>query len=231
MVEIAIPQMGNDLFRKYMKSKYQKSLEAAGAKAIWIELEDTQQAVADAMKCDGLLLPGGADVNPKMYGENPVPECGKPNIIRDGTEPEILAAFLEADKPVLGICRGAQILNVALGGTLCQDIKASQKINHSDFLHRANVTHKVSIKEGTKLYSIVGQKSLLVNSIHHQTVKGLGQGLTVCAKSEDGFIEAIERPQNSFCLAVQWHPEHMAKKDKYQQRLFEAFVEACKNTH
>ena len=103
MPVIAIPQMGNDLFRKYMKSKYVQSLERAGAQALWIELDDIDKAIETAANCDGLLLPGGADIAPAMYGQAASEKCGKPNEARDNAEPKILEAFLKTGKPVLGI--------------------------------------------------------------------------------------------------------------------------------
>ncbi len=227
MIKIAIPQMGTDLFRRYMKSKYQKSLENAGATVVWIELGDTGKAISEALACDGLLLPGGADVNPELYGEKPTPECGKPNTLRDTAEPSILDAFLKTGKPVFCICRGIQLLNVHLGGTLYQDIKPMQKVKHSDFFKRASFTHEVTLSKGSLIKNIIGKDKIKVNSIHHQTVKVLGKGLTATATSEDGFIEAAELENYGFCLAVQWHPEHMAKNSREQIKLFEAFVSAC----
>ncbi|MCD7871756.1 MAG: gamma-glutamyl-gamma-aminobutyrate hydrolase family protein, partial [Clostridiales bacterium] len=165
MVTVAIPQMGSDLFRKYMKSKYSKSLETAGAVPVWIELDDIDFAVSEALKCCGLLLPGGADVNPNLYNQAPAAACGKPNEKRDFAEPKILDAFLKTGKPIFGICRGIQILNVCLGGNLIQDIKPAQKHNHSDFLHRARTTHSVIINKNSKLYSVLREDSLMVNSI------------------------------------------------------------------
>lgn len=150
---IAMPQMGNDLFRKYMKSKYVKSLERAGADVCWIELEEPEKAAEQAVKCDGLLLPGGADVDPVLYGQRRIEACGKPNGLRDKAEPIILKRFYEAGKPIFGICRGIQLINVVFGGTLIQDIKPTQKQKHSDFLNRARYTHEVVIKDDSELYS------------------------------------------------------------------------------
>ncbi len=226
-VTIAIPQMGNSLFRKYMKSKYTKSLERAGAASKWIELEDIDQAIEQALACDGLLLPGGADIDPALYGQVPCPQCGKPNVLRDKAEPQILAALLETGKPILGICRGIQMLNVSLGGTLCQDIKPVQKYPHSDFLHRAHTTHPVQLTPGSHLSEIFGESDIPVNSIHHQCVDLPGKGLTICATSPEGFTEGLELSDHPFCIGVQWHPEHMSAHDKKQQALFDAFVAAA----
>lgn len=225
---IAIPQMGNDLFRKYMKSKYVSSLERAGATVRWIELGDVEKAVAEALGCDGLLLPGGADIEPSLYGRVREEKCGKPNELRDKSEFRMLEAFIKTGKPIFGICRGFQLINVFYGGTLYQDIAHIKKCSHSDFLKRATVCHKVTVKEDTKLFEIFGRAQAGVNSLHHQAVENVGEGLRVCAVSEDGFAEALELDGHPFCLAVQWHPEHMSRKDKLQQKLFDEFVINCK---
>lgn len=227
-VMIAIPQMGTDLFRKYMKSKYVKSLERAGAKVKWIELDNTEIAVKECLKCDGLLLPGGADIEPSLYGKERQEKCGKPNELRDKNEFEIFNAFVKTGKPVLGICRGFQVINVACGGTLYQDIADIKKCSHMDFLKRGKAVHSVTVSENTKLFNIFNKSKVGVNSLHHQAIETTGENLTVSAVSEDGFVEGIELNNHSFCVAVQWHPEHMSKNDSLQQKLFNEFVTNCK---
>lgn len=225
---VAIPQMGNDLFRKYMKSKYTKSLERAGAEVKWIELDDKDKAVQTALRCDALLLPGGADVAPQLYGQTPLPECGKPNVVRDSAEPLILKAFLEAKKPIFAICRGVQILNVYFGGTLKQDIKAEQQYKHMDFMSRARSIHPVDIEKNSVLFTALGTEKTDVNSMHHQVIDKVGDNLHVTAVSPDGYVEALELDGCSFCVGVQWHPEHMSKKNRRQQKLFDLFVERAR---
>lgn len=225
---IAIPQMGNDLFRKYMKSKYQKSLERAGADTKWIELSDIDKAVKETLSCDGLLLPGGADINPKMYGEEKSEKCGTPNEIRDNAEPVIFREFLKTNKPILAICRGIQLINVCNGGTLFQDIKDVQKCKHMDFFSRAGSIHTVSIDKSSMLYGILGADKINVNSMHHQAINKVGDGFIAAAKSEDGYVEAIELQHHPFCVGVQWHPEHMSKRSDEQRKIFSFFVSACK---
>lgn len=228
-IVIAMPQMGQDLFRKYMKSKYVSSLRRAGASVRWIELTDVQKAVEEAAACDGLLLPGGADVDPHLYGMEPLEGCGKPNALRDAAEPPMLRRMLEEKKPVLGICRGMQMINVCFGGDLIQDISKIQTYRHSRFLSRTKGEHEVVLPPDTRLYGILGNAdTALVNSLHHQAVNRLGKGLTITALSRDGFVEAMETTDDSFCLAVQWHPEHMSHRHPAQQALFNAFVQACR---
>ena len=223
-VVIAMPRMSTDPEPTVAQSKYMESLARAGAGMRWIELSDPEQAVQDALTCDGLLLPGGGDMDPKFYGQERIPACGEPNLLRDAAEPLLLRAFLAADKPVLGICRGIQVMNAVLGGDLYQDIKPFEHLPHND--HWAKV-HTVTVRRGTLLSRILGQDTVLVNSQHHQAVDRVAPGFTLAALSEDGIVEAIEKPDARFCLGVQWHPEWLSDADPAMQGLFDAFVNAC----
>ena len=223
-VVIAMPRMSTDPEPTVAQSKYMESLARAGAGMRWVELSDPEQAVQDALTCDGLLLPGGGDMDPKFYGQARIPACGEPNLLRDAAEPLLLRAFLAADKPVLGICRGIQVMNVVLGGDLYQDIKPFEHLPHNG--HWAKV-HTVTVRRGTLLSRILGQDTVLVNSQHHQAVDRVAPGFTLAALSEDGIVEAIEKPDAGFCLGVQWHPEWLSDADPAMQSLFDAFVNAC----
>lgn len=223
-VVIAMPRMSTDPEPTVAQSKYMESLARAGAGMRWVELSDPEQAVQDALTCDGLLLPGGGDMDPKFYGQERIPACGEPNLLRDAAEPLLLRAFLAADKPVLGICRGIQVMNAVLGGDLYQDIKPFEHLPHND--HWAKV-HTVTVRRGTLLSRILGQDTVLVNSQHHQAVDRVAPGFTLAALSEDGIVEAIEKPDAGFCLGVQWHPEWLSDADPAMQSLFDAFVNAC----
>ncbi len=223
-VVIAMPRMSTDPEPTVAQSKYIENLARAGAGMRWVELNDPEQAVQDALTCDGLLLPGGGDMDPKFYGQARIPACGEPNLLRDAAEPLLLRAFLAADKPVLGICRGIQVMNAVLGGDLYQDIKPFEHLPHND--HWAKV-HTVTVRRGTLLSRILGQDTVLVNSQHHQAVDRVAPGFTLAALSEDGIVEAIEKPDARFCLGVQWHPEWLSDADPAMQGLFDAFVNAC----
>ena len=223
-VMIAMPRMSTDPEPTVAQSKYIESLARAGAGMRWVEMSDPEQAVQDALTCDGLLLPGGGDMDPKFYGQERIPACGEPNLLRDAAEPLLLRAFLAADKPVLGICRGIQVMNAVLGGDLYQDIKPFEHLPHND--HWAKV-HTVTVRRGTLLSRILGQDTVLVNSQHHQAVDRVAPGFTLAALSEDGIVEAIEKPDARFCLGVQWHPEWLSDADPAMQGLFDAFVNAC----
>ena len=223
-VVIAMPRMSTDPEPTVAQSKYIESLARAGAGMHWVELSDPEQAAQDALTCDGLLLPGGGDMDPKFYGQARIPACGEPNLLRDAAEPLLLRAFLAADKPVLGICRGIQVMNAVLGGDLYQDIKPFEHLPHND--HWTKV-HTVTVRRGTLLSRILGQDTVLVNSQHHQAVDRVAPGFTLAALSEDGIVEAIEKPDARFCLGVQWHPEWLSDADPAMQGLFDAFVNAC----
>jgi len=220
---IAMPKLSNDPFRIYMKSKYVFSLWRSGARVRWIRPENTEQNRRLLLECDGLLMPGGVDIEPARYGQETSTECGKIDLARDETEWWILETFLPTKKPVLGICRGIQMLNVFLGGTLHQHIP-----NHSDFKSRSKGCHRVHIRPNTMLADLLNQEEITVNSLHHQAVDVPGTDLAVCAVSEDGIIEAVAHTNHPFCLGVQWHPEHMSRNNGLQQRIFDVFVQKCR---
>ena len=202
----------------------------AAAEALEFEqaavLRDQIRAVEKTVERQATVLPGGGDMDPQFYGQERIPACGEPNLLRDAAEPPLLRAFLAADKPVLGICRGIQVMNVVLGGTLYQDIKPFAHVPHND--HWAKI-HTVTVRRGTKLEQILGQDTVLVNSQHHQAVDRIAPGLTLAALSEDGIVEAIEKPDAKFCLGVQWHPEWLSAADPAMQGLFDAFVAVCRH--
>ena len=147
------------------------------------------------------------------------------DVLRDTAEPLLLRAFLAADKPVLAICRGIQLMNVALGGDLYQDIKPFEHVPHND--HWGKI-HTVTVRRDTLLSRILGQDTVLVNSQHHQAVDKVAPGLVLSALSEDGIVEGIEKPGAKFCLGVQWHPEWLSAADSAMQGIFDAFVAACR---
>ena len=207
-VSIAMPRMSTDPELTTAQSKYLESLARAGAEVHWVELSDPDAAAAEALTCDGLLLPGGGDMDPAFYGQERIPACGEPNLLRDAAEPKLLRAFL-----------------AVLGGTLYQDIKPFEHVPHND--HWAKV-HTVTVRRGTLLSRLLGQDTVLVNSQHHQAADRTAPGLEVAALSEDGIVEALEKPDAHFCLGVQWHPEWLSDADPAQQGLFDAFVEACR---
>ncbi len=177
---------------------------------------------------DGLLLMGGSDVDPALYGEQRGPETEEPDPNRDRLECQLIAEAIERDLPIFAICRGLQILNVQQGGSLRQhlaDVDRHRRITAD----RALPAHSVRIVPGTLLESISGKEALEVNSRHHQDIARLAPSLKVAAvEPADGMIEAVERPGSRFVLGVQWHPENQAPVCADQAKLFRAFAEACK---
>ena len=180
----------------------------------------------------GLLLMGGPDVNPARYGEARHETADEPDDARDDLECALIADALSRDLPVLGICRGVQILNVQHGGTLVQHLHTTDRHRQRDPENLGAPAHQVEIISGTRLASIEeGARTLAVNSRHHQAIALLGEGLRISARdSEDGVIEAVERPDKRFVIGVQWHPENMAGVDAPQAKLFEAFARALHMT-
>ncbi|NIS64144.1 MAG: gamma-glutamyl-gamma-aminobutyrate hydrolase family protein [Gemmatimonadales bacterium] len=182
---------------------------------------------------DGLLLPGGADVDPGSYNEEPHPQTEGTDPPRDEVELKLVEWALEDGMPILGLCRGFQIVNLALGGTLYQDIEQELPgaIKH-DYLPRAGyardrLSHDVQLVEGSRLATIVGEPAMAVNSMHHQGIRDLGRGLVATAIAPDGLVEGFEMPSHPFLIAVQWHPEALSPTDPRMRRLFVEFVEAA----
>lgn len=179
---------------------------------------------------DGVIIPGGADVDPIHYHEEPINELGRTLYQRDAYELSIIKAAKDLKKPVFGICRGLQLMNVAFGGTLYQDLI---KQNPDSYMKHAQdapgnfPTHYIDIEEDSIFFNIFGPKAY-VNSRHHQGVKDVGTGFRVTARAADGVVEAIESSQNSL-FAVQWHPENMWRDDDKQLQIFRDFIKRCQS--
>lgn len=204
---------------------YRTAIEQAGGRTVLVPmLDDERELAAFVANLDGVLLPGGADLPPDMYGEEPGADLRLIERPRAEYLVRVARLALDGHTAVLGICLGCQLLNVARGGTLVQDIPSELP---GTLVHRGDgATHEVIVVEKSRLAGLVGTK-LVVNSAHHQAVEKLGDGLVVAARSPDGVIEAIEQPGERFVLGVQWHPER-ALDEPAQRALFEAFVEACR---
>lgn len=178
---------------------------------------------------DGLMLPGGPDVDPTFYGEEPHPKIGMTLYQKDRFEIALIKAALAADKPIFGICRGIQIMNVAMGGTLYQDLKSQYpelKIQHPQATLGQFATHHVELTADSKLAKLYGQSTIKVNSRHHQAVKAVGKGLKVTAVAPDGVVEGMESTDTDLFLGVQWHPENMWQQEDPQQLVvFQDFLD------
>ena len=178
---------------------------------------------------DGLMLPGGPDVDPTFYGEEPHPKIGMTLYQKDRFEIALIKAALAADKPIFGICRGIQIMNVAMGGTSYQDLESQYpelKIQHPQATLGQFATHHVELTAGSKLAKLYGQSTIKVNSRHHQAVKAVGKGLKVTAVAPDGVVEGMESTDTDLFLGVQWHPENMWQQEDPQQLVvFQDFLD------
>lgn len=208
---------------------YLYSVEKAGGIPLILPIYDDPEAVERyADMCDGYIVPGGIDVNPLTYGEPPHPLTAMSRLDYDQFELHMIKALLERKKPVLGICRGIQIINVAFGGTLYQDVSLHPGETYKHMQAETmpgGVSHKVLIDNPSILGSLYGDE-LYTNSFHHQALKDIGKGLKVTAKAEDGIVEAVEAEDHPFLLAVQWHPEVFIKcEDNPMLRIFEKLIE------
>ena len=230
--KIGLIDQGTDsLLRRYMRYRYQYALKKAGADFIMLKAVDTEdEALANLKECCGLVIPGGPDINPELYGEQPKESSHVSAPIRDISDPLYLKAALSLKLPILGICRGCQLLNVYYGGTLYQDILQDAKGHHLTHMQPKGFrkkVHQVSVKPDTLLYRLAGRSMISVNTMHHQGIHEVGKGLTVSGISEDGIVEGIEVPGSEFILGVQWHPEHLTPKDEVSKQLFAKFVTEC----
>ena len=220
---IGIIKSSNIIYHLCAEIEYIRALKECGADVKFVKSTD------EALTCDGILFTGGNDITPSFYGEEKDEKCGKTNPKRDKLEKEIFDVFYKTGKPIFGICRGMQFINVCLGGSVYQDITDKQTENHKDSVKMFNNYHKVKIENGSLLSDIFKRENITVNSTHHQAVKSLGENLKTAAISHDGFIESYESTSHPFCVGVQWHPEHVFKKDDLQRKLIEVFVLLCKN--
>jgi putative glutamine amidotransferase len=213
-----------------LHTAYVRSVEKAGGLPLVVVPGTPDDAAPVLDRVSGLLLTGGSDVDPVLFGEVRHPSVKRVVAERDAFEIALCQEALGRDLPVFAICRGQQVLNVALGGTLHQDI-ASQvpgAIQHRAETERWETSHEVEIVPGTRLRSILGAGKVDVNSFHHQAVKDVGKGLIVSARSPvDGVIEGLEVREQRFLVAVQWHPEDFVGKSAAFEPLFAALVQAC----
>jgi putative glutamine amidotransferase len=219
-----------------MSQRYIRALTAVGALPWMIPLvgdePETMRGIYDEL--DGVFLPGGADIDPANYGEERHERCDKGDPARDEVELTLVRWAMTDGKPVLGVCRGLQLVNLAAGGTLYQDLGEQMPgaVKHDYFpfggrYARDFLAHEVSIGAHTKLAEIFGAGALKVNSMHHQGVRKVGEHLVASAVAPDGLVEGLESANGSYLVAVQWHPEVLIENDERTRRLFASFVEAA----
>lgn len=216
-----------------LNQSYNKAIMGAGGVPLMIpQVEDSESLRELYEMLDGLMLPGGVDIHPKYYNEEPHPKLDPVDDGLDWIETSLLRWALEDDKPVFGICRGEQVLNVVMGGTLWQDLPSEYAtvFDHRESFKRKirdYLAHDVRVDATSRLAEILQAQRVWVNTSHHQAIKRVAPGLRAVAWSPDDLVEGIESPDHFFVLAVQWHPEEMVKKHEGARRLFSAFVTAA----
>ncbi len=219
------------IYRAYVNNDYVESVEKAGCIPVMLPVISDLADVKEQVKSlDGIVLSGGWDIDPLLYGEQPQPQQGFTMNEVDRFFLAVIKAGDELSIPVFGICKGMQAVNVAFGGTLWQDIGCQMKecLQHMQQAPRYNPTHRICVEEESFLGDVFG-KDVMVNSFHHQSIKAVAPGFRVTASAEDGVVEAIERTQGNFICGVQWHPEMMAQHgDKMMIQLFQAFADKCR---
>ena len=210
---------------------YSAAIELAGGIPVLLPYTENEETCLDYITlCDGFVFTGGADIDPKHYGEEIKPTCGKIFENRDRFELSAFPLVLNSGKPILGICRGIQLINVALGGTLYQDLPTEYEVMlpHRQTAPVTAPSHGIEILPDTPLHALIGKTQMMGNSVHHQAIKTLGKDLTVTARSEDGVIEAVTYEGHSYLRGYQWHPERLCGFDEDNLTLIVEFIEACK---
>src|SRR5713101_1317191 len=218
--------------RAYVNSAYLHAVQQAGGVPVLLPPQLSKASLERLVRgLDALLLTGGGDVDPATFGQAPHPTLYEVAPARDALETQVTLIALEKKTPLLAICRGIQVLNVALGGSLHQDVatEPGTQIQHSQKEAREQTTHKVTVTPRSRLGRVLGAEDLEVNSFHHQVIKSLGRGLVPVAWAPDKLVEGVELDDDSqFVLGVQWHPEHLVGNSEPARRLFSALVTAAR---
>ena len=213
--------------RSYVNEDYVRAVRAAGGVPLILPMLDDPSILNHYVETiDGLILSGGHDVAPLCYGEQPLQKLGQILPERDTYDKMLIDRALEKKMPILGICRGMQIMNVALGGSLYQDLTyiPNCELRHDQYSDPSMATHEIEIDTESKLYDIVKEKRIQTNSFHHLAVKKLAPDFEVVARADDGVVEAVEHKDYPFVLGLQWHPEMMALTNDHMMKIFKAFV-------
>ncbi|MCP3761725.1 gamma-glutamyl-gamma-aminobutyrate hydrolase family protein [Domibacillus sp. A3M-37] len=210
----------------YVHRDYHRAILTAGGIPIILPPAPLHVIPSYLEMCDGFILSGGEDIDPMHYGQSPHDKLGPVFPERDEFELRLTASILEQKKPLLAICRGLQLINVSLGGTLWQDLpsQANSSILHSQSSQRSVPTHQVTLVGHSRLAKIIQETTVNVNSLHHQGIETLGKGLTAVGHSPDDLIEAVEMEGDVFVVGVQWHPESMVPESIEMCRLFSHFI-------
>lgn len=231
MPVIGITPVSRQEYKEYrIRFDYPELIQKAGGTAIMLPLTTNFQDLNNYLDiCDGFLFTGGTDISPSLYGETKIQETDNPDVDRDTMEIYLMKEAYKRNIPCFGICRGCQLMNIVCGGDLYQHLPAMYPsvISHQMQEPYQRYVHTVTFPENSLLENILGKKELQVNSIHHQGLRKLGEGLEVLAYASDGLVEAIRDPQSSCFLSVQWHPEFVFRQEEDSVRLLRYFVEKC----
>lgn len=215
--------------RFFLNHAYAQAVDSGGGAPVLVPSLGASEALRALYEMlDGVLLPGGADIDPSAYGAQPHPGLGRVDPKLDETELQLARWALAEGKPVLGICRGQQCLNVACGGTLYQDI-ASEVPNALDHRHeeRAALVHEIEVDSDSLLAHLLGARRVSVNSLHHQAVRRVAPGWIAVARTPDGIVEGMERLYHPFAVSVQFHPEELVPGHEASERLLKCFIQAA----
>ncbi|GKV56686.1 gamma-glutamyl-gamma-aminobutyrate hydrolase [Sporosarcina sp. NCCP-2222] len=219
--------------KQFLHDAYIRAIIQAGGVPLLVPAGVGQDVKRIEESLDGLVLSGGDDVDPYLFGEEPHPQIGKVTPERDEMEMALARQFLSADKPILGICRGMQLLNIVCGGTVYQDLTAQHVeplIQHKQQAAKSHASHAVTLTKDSILHRLAARNEIRVNSFHHQAVRDVASPFVVTGQSTDGVIEAMESTKHRFVLGVQWHPEELhASGDLCSQKIFEVFIKNCSN--
>lgn len=213
----------------WMLPGYMLSIEKCGGIPIMLPLTTDKKNIKELVEyCDGFLFSGGHDVNPKLYNEKILDKCHNICKKRDEMETILFSETMKKDKPILAICRGIQLINVLLGGSLYQDLQTQKGVNHVQKPPYDINLHKVDIIKNTPLYNLLKMDEIGVNSYHHQAIKNLAKELKPMAVSKDGLIEAVYLEDKKFIWGIQWHPEFNYLKEETSIKIIKEFISKCK---
>jgi len=229
--KIGIVICENENQKQYVSDSYIQAIHHANGLPILLPLVKSKPSIAEYISiCDGFLFCGGGDITPLLFGQEPEHGLGKTDISLDLFQIRLMKSAVTSNKPILAICRGMQILNIACGGTVFQNLQNLdfELINHMQTsISRKDISHKVFFEENSKLSKLLGSFAY-TNSFHHQAIDKLGTGLIVSGRTGDEIIEAIEMPSHPFVIGVQWHPECMLEAPSNMKLLFHALVHHSK---
>lgn len=227
-----VPSINETTNQYYSNIENTEAIKLAGGIPIILPYTESENNLLQLVnKIDGLYIAGGNDVDSKYFHEEPHEKLGEVNPTRDAFELKLLMRILNVDKPILGVCKGMQMINIVLGGDLYQDITAQineNLVQHNQKARMVHPSHTIHIIEGTTLHRITNQTKILANSHHHQAVRKLGKDIMVSGQTIDGVIEAIESTSHRFVLGVQWHPECLIQAgDTSSKKIYESFIHSC----